>query len=313
MSIFYRVPNLQLWCRSFNQILQSFPSQASPSAPPPNRDKTTLMTKPLVVLLSFCLVIFVGCQKSDATKSQAQEQDDMNKALQLIENHQETEAIAILSGLYAKNKSEQIALHLASAFASRAKIQTEQIWGFTAGYDLFKPAPVSPEIETLFKQLLTAQNELPKGLSVDVNKIKIALTEMNRIYQRLILVPKINENQLVDINHAIDTLYDWNSKTVAIYRSALTVILIRRSIEDTVLAYDQLQTDSSFSCQARALSLLEWTSYSLDLVVMLTKDLRIAYPKKTQDILKIQDKIQEIFDFIDQLKTKASALKVHVC
>lgn len=272
------------------------------------------MTKlPILFFLSFCFVLLIGCQKSDATKEQTQEQDDVNKALHLIEKHQETEAIAILSGLYAKNKTEQIALHLASAHASRAKIQAEQIWGFTAGYDLFKPTPLSPEIETLFKQLQNAQNELPKVLSTDIDKIKKALIEISRIYQRMIQVPKINESELADINQAIDILYDWNSKTVAIYRSALTVILIRKAIEDTALAYDQFRTNSSLSCQSRTLSLLEWTSYSLDLVLLLTKDLKIAYPKKADDILKVQERVQEIFEFIDQSKAKTAAFKAQRC
>lgn len=227
-----------------------------------------------IALFFYMLTMILACHKV-ANKTPAE--DHTAKATTYIDQGDYSSAIELLEDTLKHEDTYEVRLVLASAYAGRAGVKVENYWDYLIGFDAFAkdkgpesfpdlvPADVLPEnLEDKSKEQLKILNENFKDLQ--------------RLEKKADKVPVVAETDRPDLVRARELLQGTSTGSSKLYRSLLTVVLVKSEIQDgkaLVTAWSDKKFDPCFPA-VKGLS--TWLSKVLYLVSEGLNDLGKAYP-----------------------------------
>ncbi|GEM_PF-2204571 len=227
-----------------------------------------------IALFFYILTMTLACHKV-ANKTPAE--DHTAKATTYIDQGDYTSAIELLEDTLKHEDTYEVRLVLASAYAGRAGVKVENYWDYLIGFDAFAKDK-GPE---MFPDLVPA-DALPEALD-DKSKDQLKMLNENfkdlqRLEKKASKVPLVAETDRPDLVRARELLERTSTPSSKLYRSLLTVVLVKSEIQDGK-ALVTTWSDKKFDpCFPIAKGFSAWLSKVLDLVSDGLNDLGKAYP-----------------------------------
>lgn len=220
------------------------------------------------------LTMISACHKvSDKTPAE----DHIAKATTYIDQGDYSSAIELLEDTMKHEDTYEVRLVLASAYAGRAGVKVENYWDYLIGFDAFAKDK-GPEV---FPDLVPADmipEKLDDKAKAHLKTLNENFKDLQRLEKKADKVPIIATTDRPDLKRARDLLERTSSASSKLYRSLITVVLVKSEIQDgkaLVTAWSDAKFDPCFPV---AIGLSSWLSKVLDLVSEGLNDLGKAYP-----------------------------------
>jgi hypothetical protein len=232
------------------------------------------------------------------------------QAHDLIDKQKYDEAIELLTPRQQQNPDNiEYALILATAYAGKAGVHVEEIWGFTLGYETpyFKINNFDNEESLKKYQILTQQvsKQNDQKWLMDFLKVVVAYEAFLQRWQK---IPEINDPlALQNLQQAVLILDGAQDKKTSLYNFILRIILFKNKLQDGLNHWQEWQ-ESFLIASSSATSLNDkvvlsqlciYARWFVDLTVDLEKminALKISYPSKVpqlNDTLKSLSQFQQ--------------------
>lgn len=242
------------------------------------------------IFLFFCLITALTACHKVSDKSPAE--DHVAKATTYIDQGDFSSAIELLEDTIKHEDTYEVRLVLASAYAGQAGIKVENYWDYLVGFDAFAKDK-DPEV---FPDLVT-DDRIPEKLD---EKTKSHLKNLNehfkdlqRLEKKSSKVPIIQASDRPNIQRARALLEATPTPSSKLYRSLLTVVLIKSEIQDgkqLTAAWSDAKFDPCFPALS-GISL--WLANALDLVSDGLNDLGKAYPKDNDNYQAMRNEVKK--------------------
>lgn len=281
-----------------------------------------------ILLVGFITLAF-SCnrQSSQQSSSSSDQSIELQQAITEIENKNYDLAIHKLKLLYSRYPTEEISLHLASAYAAKSGIRAAEIWGLSVGYKNPSEIKDSSSLQQLKNVFDLIQNnieqfESPKSLSAkDKNEImtrknelliktkkliKDGLLELRKVDVQFQKTPDIKGAQRKNLEIAISILRKHPSKRTMIYSAALFSIILKNALVETGRTFNFWREDSFQICDPNAKLFVQWVRYSLLIAVEFAQDFKVAYPKYQKALGDFQANTSSLIQQFDILLSNAN-------
>ncbi len=255
----------------------------------------------LIILASF------GCNRTDSHRTS---ESQVEWAYQLIDEGQYTEAINLFWNLLHEEDTPTIRIGLASAYAARAGIQVHSYWELVL--PLVKNQTTvttesSQKIKAQWEKLLESLPiDLKERLSKKTEDIIKANNQLEELKLRFNQIPLLNSlDQVGDIMMARSIIKDIPAKGTHLYRSLLTLILLRFQINSSSEEFQNSIKTITLDkpCPIQLKSWISNLELPLNLISDLILDIKVAYPSKLPEIAPFENQFKNYHGVVTNLLT----------
>ena len=246
-----------------------------------------------VIMILATMLALTSCSPN---KSGTQSPPPLQTATQLIDQGRYDEAIQILESDRAPKDDAKVTTTLASAYAARAGIKVEDFWGFVFGYDrlLFvnqgqssnESVPISIDVKAVPAGISPSTVDFLKNLNVN-------LTQLNSIIDRIKQIPYVPTDRRPDLIKAIAVLERTKQPGSRLYRSVLSVIMLRSEFQDLSPNLGAWAKAKYNLCDENLSSFADLLIDVRDRLLSMADDLTYAYPSKADQFRQLQTQIHE--------------------
>ncbi|OYZ21242.1 MAG: hypothetical protein B7Y39_09425 [Bdellovibrio sp. 28-41-41] len=227
-----------------------------------------------ILFFFYVLTMITACHKvSDKTPAE----DHIAKATTFIDQGDYGSAIELLEDTMKHEDTYEVRLVLASAYAGKAGIKVENYWDYLVGFDAFAKDKAPEAIPDVITADMIPEKLDEKSKS-QLKNLNDSYKGIQRLDKKIEKVPLIQTSDRPYLKKARALLEQTPTASSKLYRSLLTVVMIKSEIQDgkeLVAAW----SDASFDpCFAVLPEVSVWLSKVLDLVGEGLDDLGHAYP-----------------------------------
>tara|TARA_B110001454_G_C12723292_1_gene436308 strand:- start:17789 stop:18559 length:771 start_codon:yes stop_codon:yes gene_type:complete len=240
--------------------------------------------------------MITACHKvSDKTPSE----DHVAKATTFIDQGDYSSAIELLEDTMKHEDTYEVRLVLASAYAGKAGIKVENYWDYLVGFDSFAKDKAPEVLEDIITDDMIPEKLDEKSKS-QLKNLNDSYKDIQRLEKKVEKVPLIETSNRPYLKKARALLEQTSTASSKLYRSLLTVVLIKSEIQDgkqLLAAWSDASFDPCFSLLPEVST---WSSNVLNLVSEGLDDLGRAYPKDNEQYQAMRTQVNLVSDYSRQ-------------
>lgn len=271
----------------------------------------------LFLFFIFALGIW-ACQDS----SNSQSQSVLNESYRKIDQGDCQGAIRDLQALLPKDPRRQVREALASAHAACAGVKIENFFDFVKS---LQAPPITQEglrKHILYingkKELDAKKTLLSKDFQKDVGTLLEITSALDLYRQKIETLPYVSDSGRVHLISAIEVLDPVPAKGTRLYRAALLLVLVRSEFQDGFVSWTDLEekikqldvknpqsTDNkTILCELEISDFKYWLDGQFQRIREISKDLKVAFPSKSIELLKLDISVQSLQKDLAEVKDR---------